>query len=184
MDATIRALLLASERTMTHPVDVELTHRAGVRDFTTTGAAVGIAGELATARGNDADVVGGRATNCSATGVASDCGALCRTTGAVMMLFGCGAGVSVSRSIAPSLDTVVRATLSGTTAIDIFAESAARAAVVRARDAGRGRDSRVSHATRSTSTIAAAPTPRQTYGVIGARSGLVPHQRQAPSDSR
>jgi len=60
-------------------------------------------------------------------------------------------------------------------------ESGLSIALILAAETSAGGSSCTSHAPQAIATNARTPAPFQTYGPIGARSGCVPHQRQAPS---
>lgn len=183
MDATMRAPGLASARTITQFLDTVLTHRA-VRDdlpddtdafdddgFDTTGL----------------DTTGFAAGNvdCGVTGVAALSRSMLPLLATVVLdgplsavtaaISGDGAGRG-----AALVDPGFAAMLSAGT---LMASGSSAAIFERASSGSLGPDECASHAPNASDTSAAMPTPFQTLGAIGSRSGFVPHHLHEPTCS-
>jgi hypothetical protein len=180
IDATIRDSLLGAARTTTHPFETELTHLDELRGVggavTTAGLANGaLTGEEATARaeveGTEAEcgvtspveTVGGETFGTAepddTTLSRSADGARSRTPLAVWIDFGSG---MVSTGIGVSATGV---------SVGFFVDATSLCF---------GRLSRSSQPVISTPHKSAMPLAFKTFGVIGAGSGFVPHQRHSP----
>jgi len=171
IDATIRECLLASERITTQCREKERTHFADRRGGDDAGAADFTD---AAARGFDATMpaVGG-----AMLGIVS----LVTLTGAPLSRTMVSASAIVVRDDALS----ALATIVCRTVVSVFsgADADCDVGVDRTRPVSWGALFRRTHMVPTIATKAAAPTPLQMCGPIGARSGFVPHHRHAPNDS-
>jgi hypothetical protein len=179
IDATIRDPLLASARTTTQLVEMELTQRDVARDLDD------VEGFVAGLLNSDGD-----ATALAASGLrVGSTGA----TGATATIGSAEATLTVSGDGATSRRTPLSIGTLGTTAspdalavrdstesMGLEAESSLCTAAARARVASSGRVLRVSHTTPSDNTAAATPMPFKRWGPIGGRSGWVPHHLHDP----
>jgi len=168
----IRAPLLASARTTTQFLDIELTQREDGRDLDDTdardfggGASTGLGD--ATARGAASFTIGSIETGLDVSGDRALSGSMLPALAIVTR------GATVSAATTAVREATVSARMDG--------ESDLRCAVVRAPAESFRPASRMSQAAPVNTTSAATPTPLQTDGPTGARSGLVPHHRHDPT---
>jgi len=176
--------LLASARTTTQSREIELTHRADRRDFAEAGGAevidwtVGLDAAFARIAGVVAGVFDAAGSSRGVVAVVTSPGVVTGTTLSRVMVSALAiiVGDATVSSIVVGAWTVVSRG-SG-------AECDLMAAFVRMLAVSGGSALRRSQAVPTSATSAAAPTPFQTWGPIGARSGLVPHQRHSPRLAR
>lgn len=169
IEATIRESLLAPARITTQCRETERTHRTDLRG----------AGEAARA-----DFVGVVGATTGAVGVGAVFGITSLTTlglaavsRGILSVTTIGVRAGALSVVATTIRAVVVSVLSGS---DNAADAGGGSGFDRLRSVSSNDPLRNTH-TAPTRTTTAAPAPRQMRGLIGGRSGFVPHHRHDPA---
>ena len=184
IDAMRRDRLLAPARTVTQSREIELTHRVG--------RAVFDVGDVATRPGDSRTGLGDMPAGADRTVVAGAAiaviGGGAGAGGAAVATSTVAAGVTLSRamlSVAAIGGGAVFVSLIATVASAVSAGSGnggvCAAVLARCLAMSGGVSSRKRYPTPTDATNAATPTPLQTCGPIGGRSGFVWHHRHSPT---